>query len=54
MFKTERSRARITNLNLRKEAAGEEEGAILAADIKMELTEAPAAILKQLAPGDEG
>lgn len=53
-FKLEKQKAKITNVNLRKEAAGEDDGATLATDIKLELEDLPAAALKALCPVDKG
>src|SRR5690242_15151665 len=53
-FKLEKQKAKIVNVNLRKEAAGDDEGAALATDIKVECEDLPAAALKALCPVDEG
>lgn len=53
-FKLDKQKARITNVNLRKEAAGDDEGAALATDIKLECEDLPAAALKALCPVDSG
>lgn len=53
-FKLDKQKAKIVNVNLRKEAAGEETGATLATDIKLECEDLPAAALKALCPVDTG
>lgn len=53
-FKLDKQKAKILNVNLRKEAAGEEEGATLATDIKLELEDLPVAAVKPLCPVDSG
>ena len=53
-FKLEKQKAKIVNVNLRKEAAGEDEGNTLATDIKLECEDMPASSLKALCPVDSG
>lgn len=53
-FKLDKQKAKIVNVNLRKEAAGEDDGATLATDIKLECEDMPAAALKALCPVDSG
>lgn len=49
-FKLERQKARVIDAHPRKEAAGEDKGATLAADIKLEIEDLPAELLKPLFP----
>jgi hypothetical protein len=51
-FELKKQIAKITNLNVRKEAAGDDESSTLAADIKLVCSGMPASDLKPLCPVD--
>jgi|SRR5579885_48474 len=53
-FTLDKQKCRVINVNPRKEASGDDKGATLATDIKLEIEDLPAEALKPLFPENQG